>query len=102
MLGVFSITKTELVFFIDFSGRIDGCFSRFYCPSSLYPLISVGWTWNYKNVFYKPGEVAQGLRTVAALLEDPNLIPQHPHGGSQLSSTPVSGDSTPSSGLYNM
>lgn len=46
------------------------------------------------------GELGQGLRALASLSEDLGFGSQHPHGGSQLSVTPVPGDLMASSDLH--
>lgn len=42
--------------------------------------------------------MTQWLRTPGTLPEDPGLIPQHPHGGSQTPATPIPRDPMLTSG----
>lgn len=46
------------------------------------------------------GVMAQQLRTLAAVPDDPGFRPQTFHDGAQPSTTPVLGDLSPSSGLH--
>lgn len=59
----------------------------------------------YQNVFTKQLvglklERCSVVRTLFASVEDLGLVPSHPHAGSQLSVTLVSGDMRPSSNLH--
>jgi hypothetical protein len=46
------------------------------------------------------GDMAQWIRTLAALPRGSEFNSQHPHGSSQQSVTPITGEPTPSSALY--
>ena len=49
----------------------------------------------YKDMETEAGEMAQWLRVLPALVEDPSLVPSTICGGSQLPVTPVPRGSTP-------
>jgi hypothetical protein len=53
----------------------------------------------FKNIIHGTGEMAQQLKALVTLAEEPALDFQYPNGSSQLSVTPVSRDLMPSSGL---